>query len=138
MKPNSAPTSKVYCFPAETPLCLISATLRRQPGTVIVMERGEVLGAVHDYAQFVEEHSFYDSPFALGTLLKNVAMLADHVGKTQRIVRKVRDGNRNRIDILSRSRRLIAWMWSDINHTDSVTDEPFLRLRADPLYSAAA
>lgn len=135
MKANATP---IYCFPSTTPLCLISQTVRQRPGTIFVMENGEILGAVHDYARFVEEHSFYDSPFTLGTLLKNVARLADYVSKSDRIVRKVRDGNRNRIDILTRSHRLIAWMWTDVTHSDSATDEPFLRPPQDSLYSAVA
>ncbi len=124
---------KIFCFPFSTPLREVSAAVRGRSEPVFVLARGEVIGAIHDYERFVEEHSFFDSPFGVGTLLKNVANLSLLVDDSVRLVRKIRDGNRTRIDILSRSRKLIAWVWTDRYVHDDRPSELYLAPNYDTL-----
>ncbi len=82
--------------------------IKGKPKAVYVIKNGSLQGVILDCAALVEEHSYADSPVAIGQLLNNTAKLYFMANEEQPAVRTQTGKGRSWVELRNASKHLIA------------------------------
>ena len=75
MMAQTVDTDRFLLCPGNAPVKYVTENLAPIHERVYVENQGEVRGVILDFPSLVESHSFYNSPFPIGSLLKNATTL---------------------------------------------------------------